>query len=257
MYNKKLTPEQALLEIKLRMNYDLSKTLNENKFIVFEQFTQPEERLYNIVKMYNKVDGQGKINFPGDFHDGWDWSKYVSKYGVTQEEISAAKQKAATSSKTPATTTAQKSTTEKGVVIPIPSELKDVEGVKKLQDWLDKNHPGWHDKYKTLDRNKGRGYGKFGPRTKKWWDLLKDDFLVPDTKNSKEEEIPIETEIEVEKPTPNTPKVDTTPPTAQVPEPTKDFQKLAQTQFGANSQPSNVEATTKPSSRVANADTEF
>ena len=31
MYNKRLTPEQALLEIKLRMNYDLSKTLNENK----------------------------------------------------------------------------------------------------------------------------------------------------------------------------------------------------------------------------------
>ena len=87
--------------------------------------------------------------------------------------------------------------------------------------------------------------------------MVKDDFLVPETKNSKEEEVPIETEREPEKSTQNTTKVDTTPPTAQVPEPAKDFQKFTQTQFGANSQSSNVETPTKPSRRVANADTEF
>ena len=192
MYNKRLTPEQALLEIKLRMNYDLSKTLNENK---------------------------EKLNLS-------------SEIGITQLQ-------------------------KKTIVEQAVEELKTTAEIEKFHDWLDANHPGWHDKYKTLNGNKGRGYGKFGPRTKKWWDLVKDDFLAPDTKNSKGEEVPIETEREPEKSTQNTTKVDTTPPTAQVPEPAKDFQKLAQTQFGANSQSSNVETPTKPSRRVANADTEF
>ena len=56
----------------------------------------------------------------------------------------------------------------------IPAELKDV---KAFQDWLDKTHPGWHDKYNTLGGIVSKGYGKFGPRTTKAWATYKDEYL--------------------------------------------------------------------------------
>jgi hypothetical protein len=59
----------------------------------------------------------------------------------------------------------------------IPSELKDIDGVKKFQDWLDINHPGWHKKYGTLNKNLLRGYGKYGPNTNRAWNSYKDEYL--------------------------------------------------------------------------------
>jgi hypothetical protein len=61
----------------------------------------------------------------------------------------------------------------------IPSELKDNDGVKKFQDWLDVNHPGWHRKYGTLNKNLLRGYGKYGPNTNRAWNnqSYKDEYL--------------------------------------------------------------------------------
>jgi len=59
----------------------------------------------------------------------------------------------------------------------IPSELKDIDGVKKFQDWLDVNHPGWHRKYGTLNKNLLRGYGKYGPNTNRAWNSYKDEYL--------------------------------------------------------------------------------
>ena len=59
----------------------------------------------------------------------------------------------------------------------IPSELKDIDGVKKFQDWLDINHPGWHRKYGTLNKNLLRGYGKYGPNTIRAWNKYKDEYL--------------------------------------------------------------------------------
>ena len=55
-----------------------------------------------------------------------------------------------------------------------PAELKSV---TDFQDWLDKNHPGWHDKYNTLNKSTPKGYGKFGPRTTKAWATYKDEYL--------------------------------------------------------------------------------
>ena len=69
----------------------------------------------------------------------------------------------------------------------IPSELKDVEGVRKFQDWLDSKHAGWAVGYEggILDRGKNRGgYGKFGPRTSKAWSKYKGKYL--ETSNSEE-----------------------------------------------------------------------
>jgi hypothetical protein len=61
--------------------------------------------------------------------------------------------------------------------IQIPSELKNIDGVKKFQDWLDVNHPGWHSKYGTLNKNLLRGYGKYGPNTNRAWNKYKDEYL--------------------------------------------------------------------------------
>jgi hypothetical protein len=68
-------------------------------------------------------------------------------------------------------------TTTKTEVV-LPSELKDV---KAFQDWLDTNKKGWAAGYADGIVNKGRGYGTFGPRTKKAWDTYKDEFLKTPT----------------------------------------------------------------------------
>ena len=63
--------------------------------------------------------------------------------------------------------------------VQIPSELGNEEGVKKFQDWLDANKPGWATGYADGKVNKGRGYGRFGPRTSKAWTTHKDAYLNP------------------------------------------------------------------------------
>ena len=91
-----------------------------------------EQRLNNIANIYSRADGQGKIKFPGNYHDGWDWSKYVSTYQITQDEITAAKQKAATFPKTPAAAPAPQFVAEK---FPLKYMMQG-ENVKKLQQAL-------------------------------------------------------------------------------------------------------------------------
>lgn len=78
-------------------------------------------------------------------------------------------------------------------VVQIPSELGNAEGVKKFQDWLDANKPGWATGYADGKVNKGRGYGRFGPRTNRAWGQYKSEYsanpnsvdpsLVPDLQN--------------------------------------------------------------------------
>lgn len=91
-----------------------------------------ELRLNNIANIYSKADDQGKIKFPGNYHDGWTWSEYVSTYKITQDEINAAKQKAATFPKTPAAPPAPKFVAEK---FPLKYMMQG-ENVKKLQQAL-------------------------------------------------------------------------------------------------------------------------
>jgi len=63
---------------------------------------------------------------------------------------------------------------------PIPTELKNIDGVKKFQDWLDTNKAGWATGYPNNILNKsGKGYGRMGPRTQKAWGLYKTEFLTP------------------------------------------------------------------------------
>jgi hypothetical protein len=81
--------------------------------------------------------------------------------------------------KTPVTTAPVTPATPKnGVVAPVktpavvvttPKELKDADGIKKFQDWLDVNVPGWATGYQGGILNKGNGYGRFGKRTQTAW----------------------------------------------------------------------------------------
>ena len=148
MYKRKLSPEESLQAIKLRMNYDSSKTLNENKVVseqVFAPFIPPQQS--------SPLSGLS-----------------ITDYAKKQQEKQAAQPKQAPQ-------------------IQIPNELKNIDGVKNFQDWLDQNYPKWHDKYGTLKQNVARGYGKFGPRTSKWWKSIGKDFLnIRNTKDRKHAE---------------------------------------------------------------------
>lgn len=44
------------------------------------------------------------------------------------------------------------------------------EEIKKFQDWMDKNHPGWVN---GKNLSKGTGYGNWGPSTEKAWEKYK------------------------------------------------------------------------------------
>jgi hypothetical protein len=230
MYKVKLSPEEALETIKLRMKYDSSKTLNENIGIVKEQKSDEEfnedvigsyerKELNKIaqdtvnaqspVKWYDvfvKWNGSGKSKVRDDQFwrydvngDIWNFKKnggFIYAYAngksdkgtwvvngtdfkITMEDgdeydskinkwKGAANTSNSNNSSTGSTSTGAASTSS------IPSELKDV---KAFQDWLDKTHPGWHDKYNTLGGIVSKGYGKFGPRTTKAWATYKDEYL--------------------------------------------------------------------------------
>ena len=81
----------------------------------------------------------------------------------------------------------------------IPAELKDVDGVKKFQTWLDSKHGGWHSKYGTLNDNTLKGWGKYGPNTTKAWSQYKDEYLNGSAASGTETPNP-SAEVDVTKP---------------------------------------------------------
>jgi hypothetical protein len=77
----------------------------------------------------------------------------------------------------------QKKSVKPAAPAPIPTELKDINGVKKFQDWLDTNKAGWASGYKDGKLSQtGSGWGRMGPRTNKAWGLYKDEYLNPTDK---------------------------------------------------------------------------
>ena len=86
-----------------------------------------------------------------------------------------------------------------GTQTTIPTELKDVDGVKKFQTWLDSKHGGWHTKYGTLNDNTLKGWGKYGPNTTKAWSQYKDEYLNGSTASGTETPNP-SAEVDVTKP---------------------------------------------------------
>lgn len=68
----------------------------------------------------------------------------------------------------------------------IPAELKDIDGVKKFQDWLDKNKAGWATGFSGGVLNQAGGYGRFGPRTTKAWNSYGQEYLKGGTPKPEE-----------------------------------------------------------------------
>ena len=81
----------------------------------------------------------------------------------------------------------------------IPTELKDADGVKKFQTWLDSKHGGWHTKYGTLNNDTLKGWGKYGPNTTKAWGQYKDEYLNGSTASGTETPNP-SAKVDVTKP---------------------------------------------------------
>jgi hypothetical protein len=61
-----------------------------------------------------------------------------------------------------------KSGVEPTTITPVKSSDDELD-VKDFQTWLDKNKPGWHNKYGTLGDDEEKGWGIFGPNTKRAW----------------------------------------------------------------------------------------
>ena len=73
-----------------------------------------------------------------------------------------------------------KTAQNKKTTVKTPFELKNADGIKKFQDWLDVNVPGWATGYQGGILNKGQngsGYGRFGPRTQKAWKLYSSFYI--------------------------------------------------------------------------------
>jgi hypothetical protein len=193
MYKVKLSPEEALETIKLRMKYDSSKTLTENVGIITELgggvitqqkgdtscVTFPSGKNFVDVKTKSKYSlrlfNDGTLEQISDKEKGT-WScagnceiKFLMNKGQSSNVSMSFTETVlgCSSGKIVGQGEGSKTTT-------LPTELKDV---KAFQTWLDTNKPGWHDKYNTLGTDPAKGYGKFGPRTTKAWATYKDEYL--------------------------------------------------------------------------------
>jgi hypothetical protein len=89
---------------------------------------------------------------------------------------------------------------------PIPSELENSEGIKVFQNWLDLYKAPWATGFNGGILNRGSGYGNFGPRTQKAWNLYGKEYiqLLNNTKDSSGESPWMKSQLEkikTEKPT--------------------------------------------------------
>lgn len=162
---KNQNPQEILNEILLRMKYDMSKTLTENKVLVeqmsdyyYDQFGNLKLEPVNKTKMPASVlypnikNGQYPISVPS--------SNYELKKWYSNNLLRQSIQNVTPKTQSPV-----------GPPKPLPNfdELnkpKTVESIKVFQNWLDKYYPTW---YLGGKLNKGQGYGIFGPNTEKAW----------------------------------------------------------------------------------------
>jgi hypothetical protein len=61
--------------------------------------------------------------------------------------------------------------------VPIPPELKDENGVRAFQTWLDTNKAGWATGFTGGKLNRAGGYGRFGPRTSRAWSSYGNEYI--------------------------------------------------------------------------------
>lgn len=126
--------------------------------------------LCGLVDNYKNSYGDLSADLDGEMDGDDEWRDYVLL--PLRPAIRASK--SASDTTTSGSTQTQ---TKTKTATPIPTELKDIEGVKKFQDWLDTNKANWATGYPNGILNKAGGYGKFGPRTSKAWASYGQEYL--------------------------------------------------------------------------------
>jgi hypothetical protein len=185
METNKIISEE-LSRMKSLIGYQKGVVISE-QIILKEQQTRQEV----INSIYCGIDASGKLTAPGWQGKTFDEYSQGLTEPVTAAELATAKASCPTIKTAPQTSQLQKqnqpnTTTKKAPSTPpcsLPPELKDAEGVKSFQDWLDTNKAGWATGYKEgilKQGTNGGGYGKFGPRTCKAW-KYKNEYLNKST----------------------------------------------------------------------------
>lgn len=163
MYHRKLTADESLQEILLRMKYDSKKTLSENTKVL-EQSVVGAPNYGMITSTEPTTSTKSAISSIG--------SAVEAGVANSADTLGAAIDKLNQKNPTP------------------PSDLKDV---KHFQDWLDKNvssiittitNNEWawsprQKRYYKVESNPKRGYGRFGPSTQRMWNdaKVKEEYL--------------------------------------------------------------------------------
>jgi hypothetical protein len=197
---------EELNKFRLFSGYDTSKTLSEQSLnedrYGGKSGTPVDLRQQNTNNTFCSVNKQGLIINRGSQLNGTAWDDYVKTYKPTAAELAISAKSCPNSelakksvtaapaggTSAPAGGTSAPSgggtkTTTPVVGKPIPMALKNSEGVKKFQQWLNTNASGWVSTG-TLELNPARGYGRFGPKTAAAWDKYKNRYLNPSVKTT-------------------------------------------------------------------------
>jgi hypothetical protein len=164
--------------------YKKGQVISEQEYQLSEQVDVSKLPLGTEGDFLDKLKAAG-INGNSDpnFNKYYEWRDGIGSYFKRQTPLATTTKQPTVKPQVPTSnTTKQKSTTTDSSsktlpnvnVFAIPQQLKDKEGVKKFQDWMDANHPNW---VKGKNLNKAGGYGKFGPNTNKAWGKYKNEYI--------------------------------------------------------------------------------
>ena len=295
MYRNKLTPEEALEAIKLRMKYDAKLTLDENKSLVSEQGLTKNQQLainfgYGPVsaqyadqlakqgKFVGKVEGNTsmfpKVGNPTTSAPTAAPAPYSSMFPNSNQQFKVGTPTPSSPAAAPAPAPAPVKPPKTTVPF-IPKGLNDVKGVQEFQKWLDSTQGEWawsprlQKKYKVEGKS-NRGFGKFGPSTEKFWnnpDIRKQymDFkegktpASPAASTTPSTTTTSNTSTTPTKPATSIPSIQPpkTPPQAQI-KPTKDVAAKKFAEFAMNQGGTPATPVVNTTTKVvANKDTDF
>ena len=149
--------------------YDISKnnSVDKNKLFIIEPFAASQNTkeivqravsngvpASNVFVGDSSGRGQGVVNGESSSQSNSHWGA-LTNVGRMKSGVS-------TSSETSSSVSTQDNVISS-------NEQDKPSNVKEFQTWLDDNHEGWHKKYGKLNDDIDKGWGIFGPNTKKAW----------------------------------------------------------------------------------------
>lgn len=162
---KNQNPQEILNEILLRMKYDSSMTLSENKKILSEQPQMSPTQPFDLNMYYYDINGnrKKKESIINQIPTGAKEARALYPNAKSLNDLPTYRPTLNLSTKT-------QPTQKQAVTTKLPefdyNKPKTSEDTKKFQDWLDIYYPTWYNNGKL---NKGQGYGVFGPSTTNAW----------------------------------------------------------------------------------------